>query len=60
MYVLDAMSGDIHWTYDTGSQVKCSPVVDTLTGYMYIGSHSHKVYCLDIKVSLVIKATSLN
>ena len=53
MYVLDAMSGDIHWTYDTGSQVKCSPVVDTLTGYMYI-------YCLDIKVSLVIKATSLN
>lgn len=50
VYTLDAERGDIHWRYDTGGQVKCSPTVDQVTGRVYIGSHSHMVYCLDVKV----------
>lgn len=36
--------------YRTKSSVKSSPAVDPITGWIYIGSHDHHVYSLDIEV----------
>ena len=52
LYKLDRQSGSIDWTFDTQGQVKCSPEVDPKSGIVFIGSHSHAVYALDIEVIL--------
>lgn len=51
VYTLCSQTGSVHWSYNTGFQVKCSPVVDHQSGYVYIGSHSQHFYCLNVNVS---------
>ncbi|MFC1476016.1 PQQ-binding-like beta-propeller repeat protein [Candidatus Zixiibacteriota bacterium] len=44
VYCLDAISGDLIWTFNTGSDVRCSPTV--AGGRVYIGADNGRLYCL--------------
>ena len=54
VYTLDARVGAVVWTFTTGGAVKCSPTVHPDTGAVYVGSHDHCLYALDIKVTVVV------
>ena len=43
------MSGAEYFVYQTGDQVKSSPVVDHMTGSVYIGSHDHHLHGLNVE-----------
>ncbi|RZB13734.1 hypothetical protein StrepF001_42475 [Streptomyces sp. F001] len=45
IYALNAASGNVRWTYETGDVVWSSPTV--ADGIVYIGSIDHRVYALD-------------
>ena len=47
---VDAHFGHILWQFQTGSKVKSSPMVDMATGLVYVGSHGHCLYALNIEV----------
>ncbi len=49
VYFLDAKSGAEYFVHQTGDQVKSSPVVDHMTGSVYIGSHDHHVHALNVE-----------
>ena len=49
MYVFNRFSGETHWTFQTGAAVKSSPCVDPKTGVVWVGSHDHHLYGLDVK-----------
>ena len=57
LYVLDADSGKLHWTFaPTMSDgetrpIKSSPCVDGQTGWVWFGSHDEHLYAVDIIVS---------
>ena len=53
LYVLDAITGDTFWQFQTGAEVKSSPCVDPTNGHVYFGSHDHCLYALDILVITV-------
>ena len=50
VYILDRFCGAIVWTVATGGAVKSSPTVDSVTGFVYVGSHDHHVYALAVQV----------
>ena len=50
VYTLEASSGRVMWTFATGGPVKCSPTVHPETGVIFVGSHDHCLYALDIQV----------
>ena len=50
IYVYEASTGFQHWKYTTGDQVKDSACVNPVSGLIYVGSHDHNVYCIDIQV----------
>ena len=49
MYVFNRFTGETHWTFQTGAAVKSSPCVDPKTGVVWVGSHDHHLYGLDVK-----------
>ncbi|XP_072920716.1 beta-alanine-activating enzyme isoform X3 [Hemitrygon akajei] len=48
IYVLRRIDGETYWTFCTQNSVKSSPIVDPDVGLVFIGSHDHHVYALDI------------
>jgi outer membrane protein assembly factor BamB len=44
LYKVDAASGTIVWTYQTGGPIRTTPVV--YGGYVYFGSDDGYVYCI--------------
>ncbi|XP_048589326.1 beta-alanine-activating enzyme isoform X2 [Nematostella vectensis] len=48
IYIINRFSGVIGWTYQTHAPVKSSPCVDPTTGLVWVGSHDHHLYALDI------------
>jgi outer membrane protein assembly factor BamB len=44
VYALDASSGDLIWSYETGGDVYSSPTV--VDGVVYVGSEDKHVYAL--------------
>ncbi|XP_070554130.1 beta-alanine-activating enzyme-like [Ptychodera flava] len=48
-YVLGCHDGTVHWKYQTDGAVKSSPVVDTQTSWIMVGSHDHHIHCIDVK-----------
>lgn len=51
IYTLNASTGEIFWKYQTGDAVKSSPCLEPVTGSVYIGSHDHCVYALQVQVN---------
>ena len=45
VYALDASTGDLIWSYETGDRVNSSPAVSG--GVVYVGSEDNRVYALD-------------
>jgi outer membrane protein assembly factor BamB len=45
MYALDAMTGEITWTYQTGGPIRHSAAV--VGGKVFFGSHDKNIYALD-------------
>jgi acyl-CoA synthetase len=45
---LKSNSGEKYWVFTTEDAVKSSPTMDPTTGLVFIGSHDHDVYALDI------------
>ena len=46
-------SGTVHWCIKPGGSsepVKSSPAVDPVTGLVWVGSHDHHVYALNVCV----------
>ena len=44
----------MYWKCVIGKEpIKSSPCIDALTGYVWVGSHDHHMYALDIKVPLI-------
>ena len=58
VYTLSRATGETIWIYKTKSAVKSSPAVDPRTGWIYIGSHDHHFYSLDIQVQIVYVGVS--
>jgi outer membrane protein assembly factor BamB len=52
LYVLKSNSGEKYWVFTTEDAVKSSPTVDPTTGLVFVGSHDHHVYALDIYVRI--------
>lgn len=48
VYVFNRPNGSIAWTFQTSGPIKSSPCVDPSTGFVWIGSHDHRLYSLDI------------
>lgn len=46
LYALDATTGTLKWSYDTGNYITSSPVV--ANGIVYIGSQSDKFFATTI------------
>lgn len=53
VYIYEALGGVLHWKYTTRDQVKDSASINPINGKVYIGSHDHNIYCLDIQVNSV-------
>lgn len=47
--MFDRFTGKTHWTFQTGAALKSSPSIDPQTGVVWIGSHDHHLYGLDIE-----------
>ena len=48
-------SGEIHWSLQLSPEpVKSSPCVDVTSGIMWVGSHDHHLYAVDVEVNLEI------
>lgn len=50
MYCLNTTNGDVWWEFQTGGEVKSSPVLDINTGLVIFGSHDQHVYALNVEV----------
>ena len=50
LYILEALTGNTFWKFQTGAEVKSSPCVDPTNGHVYFGSHDHSLYALDVLV----------
>lgn len=48
MDVFTRSTGEMYWTFQTGAAVKSSPCVDPQTGVVWVGSHDHHLYGIDI------------
>jgi len=48
VYVFNRHNGFIVWTFQTKGPVKSSPCVDPSTGMVWIGSHDHHLYSLNV------------
>jgi outer membrane protein assembly factor BamB len=44
LYALDAVSGQNHWSFQTGGKVQSSPTV--VDGIVYVGSDDGKLYAI--------------
>lgn len=54
VFTLRCDSGDSYWCIKPGGSpepVKSSPCTDPVTGLIWLGSHDHHIYALDIYVS---------
>ena len=54
VYSLVCDSGTTHWCIQPGGSsepIKSSPCVDPVTGLVWVGSHDHHIYALNIYVS---------
>ena len=47
VYVISRKDGTKIWQLETGESVKCSPVVNKYSGFVYVGSHDHHMYAID-------------
>lgn len=52
VYVLRASDGKTYWTFSTGNSVKSCATVDPESGLVFIGSHDHHTYALDVEVRM--------
>ena len=52
VYALDASTGDLIWSYETGNEVLSSPEVSG--GVVYVGSEDNRVYALDASTGELI------
>ncbi|KAI8824351.1 uncharacterized protein EV422DRAFT_504362 [Fimicolochytrium jonesii] len=48
IYAMSTETGEIMATFTTGAEVKCSPIVEQETNYIWVGSHDHHLYCLEL------------
>ena len=57
VYTLECDSGATHWCVKPGGSsepIKSSPCVDPITGLVWVGSHDHHIYALNIYVSIIM------
>nr|XP_042911125.1 beta-alanine-activating enzyme isoform X2 [Parasteatoda tepidariorum] len=55
LYCLDSKYGTILWKFQTGAEVKCSPIVSS-ENIIFVGSHDKHVYAIDINGELLWKS----
>ncbi|XP_022247333.1 acyl-CoA synthetase family member 4-like isoform X2 [Limulus polyphemus] len=60
LYIFGVKFGSLWWKVKTAAEVKCSPVVDSLSGYFICGSHDHNLYALNIKKKVCVWNTKLS
>ena len=54
LYVLEALTGIIHWALSVSNEpIKSSPSVDPTTALVWFGSHDHHLYSVDIEVCVL-------
>ena len=62
VYSLASDSGATHWCTKPGGSsepIKSSPCIDPITGLVWVGSHDHHIYALDIYVSDIFISTCI-
>jgi outer membrane protein assembly factor BamB len=57
LHAIDRATGDIKWTFPTGSRIDCSPVV--AGDRVYVGSLDGKLYVVDLKTGKEVQAIQL-
>jgi eukaryotic-like serine/threonine-protein kinase len=57
VYALDAATGGVRWTFQTGQKIRATPTVKA--GIVYIGSWDGRTYALDVRTGALIWSTSL-
>ena len=46
LYALSKTDGRLEWKFGTEDIIKCSPVADYSSGFVYFGSYDHHLYCV--------------